>query len=359
MGGSHSNTATINQSFANNITTVDQENCVSNANAQVSGNVLIVSGSTVSGNVGVIAAATTDASCLMVSAMENNIQDIMKATSTQTNNTSNDWFGGFEWNKDNNTFNLTQSVTNNISQINESTCTGNALASNNNNYVYIHGSTIGGNVAIASTTDPKANCSMTNMMKNYTYNYVQGDNNQSNTQKGMFVAIVSAICLLIGVIIIGVVILFAVGAIGFTGYELVKPKNSAGSTGSGSMDISSELSSLGLSTDDITSLDSQINSATPTISNIRSLAPTVTSSPTTATRAAALTPIGKVTPIAATKPPAQELRSQAAKENSVPVPQKNATAKNTSASVAKRPVAPPPQPAKNFASKPVVTHKAR
>ena len=277
MGGSHSNTANINQSFMNNITTQNQENCVANANVQVSGNVIIVSGSTVSGSVGTITGVSTDASCLMVSEMENSIQDIMKATSTQTNSTTSDIFGDFQWTNDQNTFNLTQSVTNNISQISESTCTANSMETNSNNYIYVQGSSIGGNVGVASTTNASANCSMSNMMKNYTYNYVQGDNNQGNTQKGMFVAIVGAICTLIGIIIIGVVLLFAVGAIGFTGYELVRPKTPAvvGDGNGDGTDISSELSSLGLSSSDITSLDSQISGATPTIPTIGNIRPIV------------------------------------------------------------------------------------
>lgn len=278
----------------NNITTENQENCVANANVQVSGNVIIVSGSTVSGNVGTVTGVSTDASCLMVSAMENNIQDIMRATSTQTNNTSNDWFGGFQWNKDNNSFNLTQSVTNNINQINELTCTANSMATNSNNYIYVSGSSVGGNVGVASSTNAAANCSMSNMMKNYSYNYVQGDNNQSNTQKGMFVAIVAAICTLIGIIIIGVVILFAVGAIGFTGYELVSPKNPTPAAGvDQSTDISSDLSNLGLSATDINSLDAQINNATPTISNITPQAVSSVHTPSpNATPVANIKPIG-------------------------------------------------------------------
>lgn len=275
MGGSHSNTATINQQFMNRITTENQDNCVANSNVTVSGNVIIISGGTVSGNVGTVAGTSTDASCLMVSEMQNSIQDIMRATSTQTNNTSNDLFGDFSWTNDTNTFNLTQSVTNNISQINQTTCTANSMVTNSNNYIYLPGTAVGGNVGfVADGTQggTTANCSMSNMMKNYTYNYVQGENNQGNTQKGMFIAIVAAICSLIGIIIIGVVILFAVGAVGYTGYELVRPKTAAGAAGPGD-DISSELASLGLTSDDITGLDNQVAGALPQIGNIRPIAP--------------------------------------------------------------------------------------
>ena len=283
-----SNVATINQQFMTSITSNNQDSCVVNNDATVTGNVIIVSGSTIGGNVGTVTGTSTDASCLMVSQMDSNINDIMKATASQANNTSTDWFNGFSWSSSANAFDLTQSVTNNINQINQVTCTANSMATDSNNYIYVSGSTVGGNVGIAVGTNAQANCSMTNMMSNYTYNNVQGDANQSNTQTGMFVAIVSAICIVIGLVIIGVVILFAVGAIGFTGYELVGNRGGAAGVAP-PPDITSELADLGLTSDDINTLDSQISGSTPALSNIRAVAtPTVTTAGVPASTAPSL-----------------------------------------------------------------------
>jgi len=113
-----SNVATINQQFMTSITSNNQDSCVVNNDATVTGNVIIVSGSTIGGNVGTVTGTSTDASCLMVSQMDSNINDIMKATASQANNTSTDWFNGFSWSSSANAFDLTQSVTNNINQIN-------------------------------------------------------------------------------------------------------------------------------------------------------------------------------------------------------------------------------------------------
>jgi len=270
MGGSHSNFASINQTFMNNIVSRNQENCISSTYNTTSGNYIFVEGSTIVGNIGILQGTSTDSSCLMVSAMENTIKDIMTATSKQSNNTSNDWFGGFSWTGQTNAFDLMQSSVNNISQINQLTCAASSMQTTSNNFIYVRNSNVSGNVGIVNTSSAQANCSMTNMMKNYSYNYMQGDNNQDNAQKGMFVAIVAAICTLIGIIIIGVVILFAVGAIGYAGYELVSPKKTVAAGGGGD-DFAATLASLGLSTNDINMLDEHVGAATPTISDITPL----------------------------------------------------------------------------------------
>jgi hypothetical protein len=60
-------------------------------------------------------------------------------------------------------------------------------------------------------------------MKNATYNQAQASATQSNTVKGMFVSMVGAFAAIIGIMVIGVIILFAVGAIGYVGYDVKNP----------------------------------------------------------------------------------------------------------------------------------------
>ena len=220
MVSSTTNTANLQQTFMNNILQSNQENCIASTTNSANNNIVIVNGANIKGNfTGVSSTTSTDASCLMVSNMENSVSNILSATIKQTNISETDWFNGFQFTKEKNTFNISQTVVNNISQITQSTCSSNTTSSTNNNYVYVAtGTNIGGDfVGVTNAASSSANCSINNVMKNTTYNQAQANADQSNTVKGMFVSIVSAIVLIIGIIVITVIILFSVGALGSAG----------------------------------------------------------------------------------------------------------------------------------------------
>ncbi len=216
-----SNVASTQQQFMNNIVQNDQQNCLATVNEQANNNVIIVNGVNISGDfTGVAATASTDATCLMVSNMEDSVQNILASILQQTNSSATDWFNGFQISDDTNTFNISQSITNNISQINESTCSANTTQSVSNNYVYVASSKIGGNfIGVTTDANASANCSMTNNMKNTTYNQAQAQASQSNSIQGMFVAIVSAFVLIIGLIFVTVLVLHSSGAVSQVGYQ--------------------------------------------------------------------------------------------------------------------------------------------
>ena len=259
MGSASSNIAGIQQSFMNNITQQSQESCISTSNPSANNNVVIVNGANIKGNfTGVSETTTTDASCLIVSNMQDSVSDILSATITQTNSTETDWFNGFQFTADTNSFNIAQSITNNISQLNEATCAANSSSSTNSNYVYVTNATIGGDfVGVTNSSSASANCSMTNMMKNTTYNQAQANGGQTNTIKGMFVAMVAAFATIVGIVVIAVIILFAVGALGFVGYESTGSRKSSTSTPSPTSLDNQQLSAaeaLGLTPDVLSSL---------------------------------------------------------------------------------------------------------
>jgi len=226
MASATTNISNIQQQFMNNITQVDQQNCIATVSNQTNNNVVIVNGAKIGGNfTGVSSTTSTDATCLMVSNQESSISNILSATIQQTNTTATDWFNGFQFTADTNSFNINQSVTNNINQINESTCSANTTTSASNNYVYVTNATVAGNfVGVTNTANASANCNMTNYMKSSTYNQAQASGNQSNTIIGMFVAMVAAFAAVVGIIVIGVIILFSTGAIGYVGYNAASGK---------------------------------------------------------------------------------------------------------------------------------------
>lgn len=225
MGSAITNIANVQQQFMNNITQVDQQNCISVSKTTQNNNIFILNGSNISGNfTGVTNTVNTDASCLIVSNMQDSISNILSATLSQTNLASTDIFSALAgFTDETNVFNINQTVTNNISQINQATCAANTTVSQSDNYFYVGNTNIGGNfLGVTSDAHSSANCSMSNTMKNTTYNQAQATGNQSNTVQGMFATIFGSFAAIIIIIAIGTAILHSTGAINHVGLEPAK-----------------------------------------------------------------------------------------------------------------------------------------
>jgi len=185
---------------------------------EANNNVVIISGLTLSQDIiGVQEISSTDATCLIVSNIENTTSSILSAILQQTNAAATDIFGGGQAQIQTNIFDIEQSIVNNISQINEATCASSTTKSASNNYFYAQNSKGRNFIGVQSIADASANCSMTNTMKNATYNQAQASATQSNTEVGMFVAIFAAIAAIVGLLVLGVIILYSTGVIGHKG----------------------------------------------------------------------------------------------------------------------------------------------
>jgi len=164
--------------------------------------------------------------------METNIANVLAATMNQTNLTESDWFNGFKiLSTDTNHFNIQQTVTNNISQLNQTTCSANTTVSQQNNFVYVSNGSAGNDfVGVGQNVNASASCVMNNTMQSITYNQAGATGASTNTEKGMFVAMAGIFAGIIGMVIIIVIVLFAVGVIGYVGYGAVKavPKGKGG-----------------------------------------------------------------------------------------------------------------------------------
>lgn len=215
MGGFQSNHVSVTQAFYNNITQANQQSCTASSTVSQNGNVIIINGDKINGNFGgVVNDISTDASCTITSAMDNIVQDILQATATQTNKSASDMFGDFSFHGNENNFNVNQFVVNNITQINEATCAASSVVSQNGNYIYVSNSVINGNfLGVSNKSSTNANCVMTNTMKNSTYNSAQSSADQSNSSKGMFVAMAGAIVCVVLMIIVVIGIMFFTGSL--------------------------------------------------------------------------------------------------------------------------------------------------
>lgn len=228
MGNFNSNFTDIQQDFYNNITQINQQECISQSSAGASGNVVIIQNSTINGeDVGINVTSTqTDASCLMVSSMDTSITNILEAIAQQTNTSVTDLFNDFSIDSQVNVADIDQSVVNNITQISEALCEASSISSAENNYVYINNSDVNANFigVNVSTSDTSANCTMSNYMKAVTYNQAQASVSQANTSIGIFAIIMAVIAIVMIVLIIAIIIIFAIGSSKYVEYAKVKGK---------------------------------------------------------------------------------------------------------------------------------------
>lgn len=219
MGSVVSNIANIQQQFMNNIPQQYQQNCISNISHQGSlDNVTLVNGVNINGDVvGNAKIISTDASCLITSNIQDSVSDILSSLINQTNKSETDWYNGFNFDSEIKSFDIGQSIVNNISQINQNICSANTIVSTSDNFNYITNDR-NDFVGVVDSSSSAA-CSVDNFMKNYTYNQLQANPNNNNTIRAMFVMVLTVFLIIIGIIIVGVVFLFPVGALHYVGYE--------------------------------------------------------------------------------------------------------------------------------------------
>jgi hypothetical protein len=230
MGGGQSNVYKATQTVSNSITQFNQSSCIATVDVSSGGNIIIIDGSHIGGNViGSVQKISTDASCIMSNSNDANVQNILESMSSQTNSGQNglfDFLSKLTGSTLKNQTDITQAISNNIAQINTATCSSNIISSTLPNYIYVKKAFVGGSV-IGSTTDASAtsSCTINNGSSAIVYNQELSKNDQTNKNKSLFFTIVIAFTVIMILIIVGVIILFATGAIGSIGYKSLKIKN--------------------------------------------------------------------------------------------------------------------------------------
>lgn len=206
MGTNTDESATLKQTVTNNILQSTNQVCRTSSNVQITGNAIIVSGGTVKGNVGITANGTqASAACMMSSSMNSNVSTLLSSIAQQSNTTFTDMLGDLSFNNTNEDVDIEQAVTNNITQIMNSTCQTNSNISVSDNYIYVGDANVGGSVGIdVSNSSATSSCTMNNVSSAVAYNQAQASSDQSNTTIGMFAlfGLAFVLILIIGGIIV-------------------------------------------------------------------------------------------------------------------------------------------------------------
>lgn len=234
MGAGSSNISKIQQSVTNNLLQQNIQKCVDSVSAESSDNMTIISGSHVGDVTGTFQEVNVDFSCNITTNMEQTISSILESISRQTAASQNDLLGGIQVAQ--NKFDLSQSVVNNMAQINQSICSTNTTASSSRNFLYITNSTAKNVVGVKQRVFAKPQCTINTITKMAAYNQVQGNSDQSSQVLGLLPGIFSGIAGIIILIIIGVIVVAALGAVGYLVYAVVggvkKPAVAPGTEGS-------------------------------------------------------------------------------------------------------------------------------
>lgn len=213
MGASQTNFQREYQKVVNNITLKSKEVCSLTTKSEASHNVVIVDHSIIKGDFNAnVLVAETDGTCMLVNSTSEIAQDMLHQISNQSDKTATDMFGDFSINSNTNVSDVRQSMVNNMSNIFEGTCSSSQITSTNNNFVYVTGTTIGGNFnGITNKTDNKLTCTVSNTAKMASYNKAQASTTQVASLKGLAATLIMGIVIIVIVVWLGYYMMRAVG----------------------------------------------------------------------------------------------------------------------------------------------------
>jgi hypothetical protein len=267
MGGGSSNISRISQNTTNQLLQSNTQACIQNSETVTDGNVTIINNSNIAGDViGVRQHVSVDFTCNITASMDQTVSSMLQSISKQTATANNDLLGGIQVSR--NRIDLSQSMVNNMSQINNSICSTNSIASSSNNFTYVGNSNVGGSViGVEQTVNPRSQCTVNTITKMAAYNQIQGNVDQTSNVVGLLPSIFSGLAGIITLVIIGVIIVSVLGAVGYLIYAVVggRAPKAPGETGF-DQSIAQQIASGDIPPDELARLEAgyQNSSATKT-----------------------------------------------------------------------------------------------
>lgn len=155
------------------------------------------------------ATCNTNASCLMTNQTVATVQSIISNALSQDSSTISGIFGGALLPvKTNETVNITSTITNNITQITESTCQASSTADVNNVVVYVAPTGSTGKLYIGTNSSANSTCTMNNLAKIQLQNQVNNKSAIKAKTKSLLSVIFTT--LMVVVLIGGIIILLLI-----------------------------------------------------------------------------------------------------------------------------------------------------
>jgi hypothetical protein len=204
MGGSFSNTSDIYNSINNDILSELENTCSAKCNASASGNRQIIGGNV--GNITIAASCNASASCAMTNSADLAVKDIISNIADQEQKAVTDFMGDLQFTSMKNTSDITNSLSNHITQVSASTCGAVSNVNADNNFLYVKAGGRAGNYLIDAQGSANASCAMSNITKIRAYNSLQNSVTQKEVQVGVF----AMAGIVIGVIILVIAVVFIV-----------------------------------------------------------------------------------------------------------------------------------------------------
>lgn len=215
------NVYNVQQEFLTKITNDNTQTCTTSVVTIQDDNIVMVSGDTIAGDLYAIGNTGTQisSSCAITSTMDTNVSNIMSSIAEQVNSSDSSVFGSglFSGGKDqDNTVNVKQNIANIISNVNNELCNTSIMTSQENNFIYVTDTTVGGNLygIVNSGETVSSSCNMNNYMKTTTYNQAQSSSSQSLKFKSFMGELVGALALIAVIIIILLIVVSLLKAFG-------------------------------------------------------------------------------------------------------------------------------------------------
>lgn len=204
MGPTQSNVVGFQQNVTNDIVSSSSATCNATSTSEQINNTIIVLNSEISGDVGVVTVTSVDASCTIGNTMNDTISNSIAAAVQQENSALNGILGGLGNESQSNLIDVTQNIANNVTLLMNSTCQATNTVAQENNLVYLDGSTIGQNVGILNTGGTSyASCTINNLSKLQVYNQMTASASQKNSSVSLLalIFIIVFLCVLVAAII--------------------------------------------------------------------------------------------------------------------------------------------------------------
>jgi len=186
-------------SATNNIFQASNETCSGKCTQNNDNISVIISGSRISGGINFSQSCDVDVSCAMNSTLDSNVQSILNAMADQTASAQLGMFNASLANINNNAY-IAENITNQITQVMNSTCQADLSQTNQNISVVLVNDTLSGGVNYTQKGNVQANCVMTNTARSIVLNQETAETKQKAKRESVLAMIVVAIviCILFG-----------------------------------------------------------------------------------------------------------------------------------------------------------------